>query len=156
METIWATILVKSCKTLVLYHNQYPIQFHPLPILEPLIESPRQVAVDLASSTQALDDKERDLIDAFIFKGCGCKQGCSSSFDKDYYTKTRSECVELTHRELDLFVMGKVSATVFDSVDAGVMSRHKPHPRQRLKTFFQHHSHKVFSNTQTLKSSSCF
>ena len=53
----------------------YPILLHPLPLLEPLIESPRQVAVNLASSTQALDDKERDLVDAFINKGCGCKLG---------------------------------------------------------------------------------
>ena len=116
-----------------------------------MIESPRQVGGDLASSTQVLDEQERDLIDTFINKGCGCKLGCSSYFNNEYYTKNRNECAELTHKELDLFLMGNVSATVIDSMDAGVMSRHKPHPRQRPKTFFQHHSYKVFSNTQVIK-----
>ena len=51
----------------------------------------------------------------FVEERCGYKKTCSKQFGKDYYTKMRNRCAELTHLELNLFVKGEVSAAIHDS-----------------------------------------
>ena len=56
------------------------------------------------------DDKENDLVKEFDRQGCGCDFGpkntpCSMRFSVEPYQSLRATFSEMSHDELDLFVM---------------------------------------------------
>ena len=57
------------------------------------------------------DDQEREAVEEFVRAGCGCRWNCSSKFDAEHFTEMRDQCYELTHDELDLFLMGQIMAS---------------------------------------------
>ena len=70
--------------------------------------------------TRMSDLDEKRLVDDFTSVGCGCKKGpnrssCSLQFDRDYIASVRDSCLELSHNELDMLLMGQIIACTDDS-----------------------------------------
>ena len=63
-------------------------------------------------------DQEKERIEAFVLCGCSCKYGpdespCHSMFSATQYAEMRNECRELSRDELDLVIMGELTALTF-------------------------------------------
>lgn len=60
------------------------------------------------------DIKERESVDQFVAVGCGCTKWkgkpCSAQFSKEYIERYRNSCLEISHSELDMVIMGQLSA----------------------------------------------
>ena len=103
---------------------------------------------DVEITYRDIDIHETQCIHKFLEQGCGCTARCSSYFDESHYAKMRSDCLELTHDELDLVIMGELLCCTHDDDEVGPRYRHASRPRQRLSTRFQHKGRQVIhSNT---------
>ena len=113
----------------------------------PLLMTARHI--DITSTIDSLDKAERLEVQRFMRDGCGCNAMCSAQFDESEYTTMRDSCGHLTREQMDLFMMGQLSATTFDSSKTRVGSRHlNKQSRQRPKSCFRHRGQKVnFTNT---------
>ena len=84
------------------------------------------------------DLTEKRLVDDFTTIGCGCKNKsfCSLQFDRDYISSVRDSCLELSHRELDMLLMGQILACNDGSYSSFL------HHGKRIckKTFFFFHA----------------
>ena len=121
-------------------------------ILEgPMINTPPLLMTvrhtDITSTTNSLDTAERLEVERFIRDGCGCKANCSAHFDASEYTTMSGD---LTREQRDIFMLGQLSATTFDSSKTRLSSRlANKQSRQRPKSCFRHMGQKVnFANTQ--------
>ena len=113
----------------------------------PLLMTARHI--DITSTTDSLDTAERLEVQRFMRDGCGCNAMCSAQFDVSEYTTMRDSCGDLTREHMDLFMMGQLSATTFDSSKTRVGYRDlNKQSRQRPKSSFRHRGQKVnFTNT---------
>ena len=59
------------------------------------------------------------------------------------YTVMRNSCNDLSREERDMFLMGELSASMFDSSRTQLGSRHSEDPRQHPKSSFRHRGQKV-------------
>ena len=64
---------------------------------------------------RATDIEEQQKIDSFMEKYCGCTNGpkkspCSKFFPREVVASSRDNCAQLRTRELDLVIMGQLSA----------------------------------------------
>ena len=87
------------------------------------------------------DLTEKRLVDDFTTIGCGCEKGpnksfCSLQFDRDYISSVRDSCLELSHSELDMLLMGQILACTDGSYSSFL------HHGKRIfkKTFFFFHA----------------
>ena len=99
-----------------------------------------------------LDDKESDLIKEFVSWGCGCDFGpkktpCSMLFPLEHYQSLRTTFTEMSHDELDLFVMGQIMAHCYQSNT--LQGHHSSSPEQRKTTYgqFYHQGQRVCQRT---------
>ena len=46
----------------------------------------------------------------FTSTGCGCIKKCASQFSLDHFRDTRAQCFDLSHTELDMVILGQLSA----------------------------------------------
>ena len=58
------------------------------------------------------DKRENGNLHKFMVDGCGSKWKCSGKFPISHFEEMRNQCMELTHDELDLVIMGQVMALV--------------------------------------------
>jgi len=75
---------------------------------------------EVTAVMRELDDKENDLVKEFASRDCGCDFGpkktpCSMRFSVEHYQSLRATFSEMSHDELDLFVMGQVMAHCYQS-----------------------------------------
>ena len=75
---------------------------------------------DVTAVMRELDDKESDLVKEFVSRGCSCDFGprktpCSMLFPLKHYQSLRATLTEMSHDELDLFVMGQIMAHCYQS-----------------------------------------
>ena len=111
-----------------------------------MISTPQVIGVCLSnteSSTNHLDTVEENELSKFVENGCHCQRKCSSLFDEAHYSMMRDSCAELSHEELDMFIMGELSVFMYDTDEVGEYSRHKTQPRRRPKSDFRHREKKV-------------
>ncbi len=101
------------------------------------------VNIDLTSTTDNSDAAEKEEVKQFVRDGCGCSTMCSALFSAGEYMMMRDSCNELTREERDIFVMGELSATTFDSTSTRMGSRHQEDPRRRYRSSFRHRGNKV-------------
>ena len=90
--------------------------------------------------------------------GCGCTKArgtqCCNQFTREYVTSARETCAELTHSELDVAILGQLTAgtNTSSSLSTGMLStgraHHKETERKRVYTGYFHQGkpvcHKMF------------
>ena len=81
----------------------------------------------------------------FMSQGCGCNKKCNSQFTTEYVTSARATCPELSHSELDMAILGQLSAFVNTSAEVSTASRHKESEPKKSYTSFLHHGKPVCS-----------
>ena len=106
--------------------------------------------IDITSTTHHSDTAEKE-VERFVQDGCGSSTMCSAQFSATEYTAIRNSCNDLLREEMDLFLMGELSATTFDSSCTRVGSRHPQTTRQRPKSCFRYRGKKVNNRLQCLK-----
>ena len=99
------------------------------------------VCLNDEGTLEQLDVSEEEKVKQFVNNGCGCKKSCSKLFTLDYYTAMRNSCAELTRQELDMFVMGEISATVHDSDKT--VSHRQAQDRVNPKSLYRHKGQQV-------------
>lgn len=93
-------------------------------------------------SSLPTDVDERNLVSSFMESGCGCIKvnggSCSQQFSLQHVTSVRESCVELSHNELDLAIMGQLVAGMNTSSSVSVVSRHSEADREKIYSTFSH------------------
>jgi len=78
------------------------------------IGSITHISDEVTISSLPTDEAERELISHFWTSGCGCEKAngkpCSSQLSLEYLTSVKESCLELSHSELDMAVMGQLLA----------------------------------------------
>ena len=84
----------------------------------------------------------RGKIELFLDEGCGCSghKGllCSERFTPNDVLQFRSDCSEMTRTELDLVILGKLSATMSVMGSVGREHKHADRLRVRSRTAYAH------------------
>ena len=85
--------------------------------------------------------KLEDLIPTFMTSTCGCKKqvenhAAVSSLWSEYLTSVRASCLELSHGELDMTIMGQLVAGINISPTVSVAARHKEVDREMYTALF--------------------
>lgn len=78
---------------------------------------------DVSVTVRSIDSEEEELVKVFADHGCKCEFGphkspCCKSFSADHYLSVRGAFMEMTHDELDLIIMGQITAHCFQSPSA--------------------------------------
>ena len=108
--------------------------------------------VDIQPNRDSLQVEESGRIESFLSNGCGCNLAhgfCSQTFTADYIASVRAQCSELTRDELDLVLLGQLSAFIntSDQTEHSTAHRHSPSSRQRSYMQFWHSGKRVCMNT---------
>ena len=78
----------------------------------------------------------------FMAKGCGCKKcngrPCSLQFYTNHVQQMRTSCFALSHSELDIALLGQLSALMNTSADVIVESCHSAKSRQNSYSAHYH------------------
>ncbi len=96
---------------------------------------------------------EEDNLPEFLAIGCGCQQGdhklpCSTLFSQQHFEHFRLDCKDLTRRELDMVILGQVSAGVDDSPNTtDARYRHGSQQRRLTSMKFDHRGHQICEKT---------
>ena len=88
------------------------------------------------------------MVQKFLSDGCGCdlaSGSCSSTFSAESIESYRSQCSELSRAELDMAILGQLSAFTNNSTSSvhSTKHRHPPTNRQRVYTHFFHGGRRV-------------
>ena len=120
--------------------------------MQPLITNTR-ISVSVSPDPESLLVEERQKVLDFFTKGCGCAifkdRPCSGMFNYEYIYDFRSQCAELTREELDMMLLGQLSALTDTSEQSAnsLVHRHSPASRQRSYTHFVHRGKRICRNT---------
>ena len=114
---------------------------------QPLLHNTAPV-LEVQPNTQNLEREESALILRFLTGGCGCDLSdgpCSSTFTLEGVENYRSQCSELTRAELDMAILGQLSAFTNTSTLTVHSSKHRHAPtnRQRAYMVFWHGGRRV-------------
>ena len=86
-------------------------------------------------------DEDRK-VEEFMRKGCGCRKAggkpCSGCFEVAHVKEMRLSCQTLEKCELDMFIMGQLSALCNTSNTVSTLNRHKEEERKKSYTSFFH------------------
>ena len=97
---------------------------------------------DITITDQPSDNFEEQAISEFILSGCGCSKGlgkpCCQQFPDDYIRTYHLNCIELTHSELDMIILGQLAACVNSSSVVSTVNRHAEREREKSHKSFTH------------------
>lgn len=110
---------------------------------------------DVAAVMRELDSKQSDLVQEFVSRGCSVscdfgpkKTPCSMLFPVEHYQSLRATFAEMSHDELDLFVMGQIMAHCYQSTTLqGHHSSSASEQRKITYNHFYHQGHRVCQRT---------
>ena len=107
--------------------------------------------VEVQPNTLHLEREESTLVQRFLTDGCGCHLAdgpCSSTFTVEGVEDYRSQCSKLTRAELDMAILGQLSAFTNTSTLTVHSSRHRHAPanHQRMYMSFWHGGRRVCKN----------
>ena len=103
--------------------------------------------------SECIEVEETQYVQTFVSKSCGCVlhngRSCSEQFSIDHYLQIRSQCKELTRAELDMALLGQLSAFCFSGEQTvrATSQRHPSEARQHTYTMFWHKGVKVCRKT---------
>ena len=110
-------------------------------------------ASDVSVVMRSIDTKEEELVTTYADHGCTCDLGphkspCCKLFSADHYLSHLCAFAEMTHNELDLFVMRQVMANCFQSPSVpGDSSSPAEQKEIHNVTRFFHQGHRVCQPT---------
>ena len=93
---------------------------------------------DVEVEPSACDTNEDELVTNFVATGCSCTKRCSSQFSKDHIQSMRANCLQLSHNELDMVLLGQLVASTNTSDKVVTESRHTNKERKRGYTTYYH------------------
>ena len=89
---------------------------------------------------ESVEAEESLCIQSFLTTTCGCSvhdgRPCSANFSIDHYLDVRGQCKELTRGELDMALLGQLSALTFTSSHTRRTTTYR-HPSSALLHHFQ-------------------
>ncbi len=89
-----------------------------------------------------LNETEDDEVKRFMGTTCGCKlyggKPCSEHFKLTHITEIRMSAMDLSHSELDMVILGQISACSNQSEDVVVESRHVATGRKHCYSSYIH------------------
>lgn len=114
---------------------------------QPLLHNTSPV-LEVQPNTLHLEREESASVQRFLTNGCGCDLAdgpCSSTFSVESVESYRGQCSELTRTELDMVILGQLSAfTNTSSLTLhSTKHRHGPTNRQRSYMPFWHGGRRV-------------
>ena len=90
---------------------------------------------------------EDSTLDTFLNEGCKCRlvanDQCCSLFPREHYTSMRNNCAKMTRAELDMAVLGQLSAFTNSSSDNVTTSHHVSKSRKRSYCQFYHSGQRI-------------
>ena len=105
----------------------------------------------ISCELRVFEVEEQQVVEEFMVKGCSCRKWggkpCSGQFSAEYVKKMRLSCMELTREQLDMFLMGQLTAFTNNSTTVVVESRHRPDERQRGYANFFHQGKSICATT---------
>ena len=110
-------------------------------------------SVLVSPDPECLEAEESQRVQAFVSSSCGCdlygERPCSGQFTTDHFLEFWGQCKELTRAELDMALLGQLSAFTFASEQTRRMTeyRHPSQSRQHSYTTFTHRGLKVCRKT---------
>ena len=110
-----------------------------------VMQSIPDITEEVTITSLPTDMEESEVIASFMSQGCGCNKKCNSQFTTEYVTSMRATCAELSHSELDMAILGQLSAFVNTSAEVSTASRHKERERKKSYTSFLHQGKPVCS-----------
>ena len=110
-----------------------------------VMQSIPDITEEVTITSLPTDMEESEVIASFMSQGCGCNKKCNSQFTTEYVTSMRATCAELSHSELDMAILGQLSAFVNTSAEVSTASRHKESERKKSYTSFLHQGKPVCS-----------
>lgn len=111
---------------------------------------------EVAAVMRELDDKETDLVEQFASRCCSTscdfgpkKTPCSMLFPVEHYKSLRAAFSEMSHDELDLFVMGQIMAHCYQSTTLQGHHTSSTSSEERKTTYgqFYHQGQRVCQRT---------
>ena len=85
---------------------------------------------------------EEQAISEFMSSGCGCSKGlgkpCCQQFPDEYIRTYRLGCIELTHSELNMIILGQLAACVNSSSGVFTVNHHAEWEREKSHKSFTH------------------
>ena len=105
----------------------------------------------LSPDPECIEAEETQCVHNFLSSGCGCTlhngRPCSGLFTIDYYLDFRGQCKEITKTELDMALIGQLSAFTFTGEQTVRGTTHVSEGRQNSYTIFWHRGLKVCRKT---------
>ncbi len=100
---------------------------------------------DVSIDYRPCDKDEDHIVSRFMSAGCGCARKCHLNFSTEYVSNFRLHCLELTTPELDLAVLGQISAFTNTSSNVSDTS-HAASIRKHSYSTYYHQSRQVCSS----------
>lgn len=98
--------------------------------------------IDIVPDSLPTDTLEEQQVSTFMAAGCGCRKAlgkpCSYQFSTEYVASFRESCVQLSHSELDMAILGQLSASVNTSKRVSIEAGHKDTEREKSYSSFIH------------------
>ncbi len=102
-----------------------------------------------ALTPEELEKREKQTVENFVLRGCGCQKNngtdCSKLYSTAYLLALRCSCFELAKRDLDMVLSGQLMASMNGSEQVVTESRHQGTPRKRVRMAYHHQGHPVCS-----------
>ena len=104
--------------------------------------------IDICPNEDNLKIKEDEKVHQFLINSCNCNLAsgsCSKLFTVEYVTSVRAQCSELSRAELDLVLLGQLSAFMNTSEQTvhSMTHRHSHSTRERSYLQFWHGGNRV-------------
>ena len=101
------------------------------------------LGMDVPFDLQPREVDEDQLVEDFMRKGCHCKakfdaKSCSSQFDAAHVKDYRLSCRGLDGGQLEMLIMGQLSAFSDFSTVVATAQRHTPHQRKNPYSLYHH------------------
>ena len=100
------------------------------------------ISEEVSINSQPTGEASIEYVSKFLTDDCGCKKArgksCTSQFSTEYIVSVRESCLELSHSELDMAIMGQLMAGMNTSSTVSTASRHKEVNRDKNYTTLFH------------------
>ena len=119
-------------------HNHAHTMHIHTEISQPLIVN-TEPTVLVTPDPDCLEMEEKQCVQSYVSGGCGCElwkgKPCRQQFSMDHFLEFRGQCKELTKADLDMGVLGELSAFMFSGEQTVRVTnqRHVSGGRQHLQ-----------------------
>ncbi len=118
-------------------------------IVDEIVSSVVHGNTDIEIEPTLSDISEVNVVKEFIKKGCGCRIDnggqCSLKFSFEHIMDVRSQCLSLSHDELDLVILGQIMSNTNLSTATAPNPGHANKQRQKSYSKYSHGSEQICS-----------